>query len=47
MPADIAVGAPYGGPDGKGAVYIYNGFEITPYDEASNVKPSQVNAGVK
>lgn len=39
---DIAVGAPYGGPDGKGAVYIYNGFDITPSDEANNVKPSQV-----
>ena len=22
---DVAIGAPGGGPDGKGAVYIYNG----------------------
>lgn len=25
---DIAVGAPYGGEDGNGAVFIYHGFRI-------------------
>jgi len=39
---DIAVGAPYGGPDGLGAVYIYNGFSITTFETAGKVKPSQI-----
>lgn len=34
---DFAVGAPYDGPQGKGAVYIYHGSEEGPL-----LKPSQV-----
>lgn len=34
---DFAVGAPYDGPEGKGAVYIYHGSEKGPL-----LKPSQV-----
>lgn len=34
---DFAVGAPYDGPEGKGAVYIYHGSKTGPLQ-----KPSQV-----
>ncbi|XP_069186792.1 integrin alpha-PS2 isoform X4 [Procambarus clarkii] len=42
--ADLAVGAPYGGPDGNGAVFIYHGFVIRSGEPISedNKKPSQV-----
>ncbi|XP_045133240.1 integrin alpha-PS2-like isoform X2 [Portunus trituberculatus] len=41
---DMAVGAPYGGPDGSGAVFIYHGFEIRTGQLISDElkKPSQV-----
>lgn len=42
--ADFAVGAPYGGPDGNGAVFIYHGFEIRSGELFSEElkKPAQV-----
>lgn len=42
--ADFAVGAPYGGLDGNGAVFIYHGFEIRRGELFSEElkKPSQV-----
>jgi len=36
---DLAVGAPYAGPDKRGVVYIYNG-----YNEGVLPEPSQVAA---
>ncbi|KAG0700605.1 Integrin alpha-PS2 [Chionoecetes opilio] len=41
---DMAVGAPYGGPDGSGAVFIYHGFEIRSGQLISEdlKKPAQV-----
>ena len=44
IPVDMAVGAPYGGPDGSGAVFIYHGFEIRAGELISEElkKPSQV-----
>lgn len=42
--ADIAVGAPYGGPDGLGAVFIYHGFALRSGDsrDPAKEKPAQV-----
>lgn len=34
---DFAVGAPYDGPDGNGAVYIYNGSPDGPLEKYSQV----------
>lgn len=34
---DFAVGAPYDGPEGLGAVYIYNGSPQGPYEKYSQV----------
>ncbi|XP_037799232.1 integrin alpha-PS2-like [Penaeus monodon] len=41
---DIAVGAPYGGSDGNGAVFIYHGFKIRSGELIAEelMKPSQV-----
>ncbi|KAK3850277.1 hypothetical protein Pcinc_043006, partial [Petrolisthes cinctipes] len=41
---DFAVGAPYGGPDGNGAVFIYHGFQIRGGELISEElkKPAQV-----
>ncbi|KAK7008559.1 hypothetical protein SK128_014322, partial [Halocaridina rubra] len=42
--ADVAVGAPYGGKDGRGAVFIYHGFEIKSGELISEdmKKPTQI-----
>lgn len=34
---DFAVGAPYDGPDGRGAVYIYHGSPTGPLEKYSQV----------
>lgn len=34
---DFAVGAPYDGPNGRGAVYIYHGSASGPLEKASQV----------
>lgn len=41
---DVAVGAPYGGSDGNGAVFIYHGFKIRSGELIAEelMKPSQV-----
>ena len=48
-PSDIAVGAPYGGPDGMGAVFIYHGFGLRSGDtrDTDKEKPAQVRELVR
>lgn len=41
---DFAVGAPYDGPHGRGAVYIYNGSPNGPFEKYSQVIYSEDSA---
>lgn len=44
---DVAIGAPSGGPDNKGAVYIYNGRKDGIHQKASQVCVGRIQRMIK